>query len=111
MRPLFRAVWMVTRPKVPSRPEHKTAAFRQFKPRKRADFVSLPVSVSHELRVENVDQVVAKAAKLGAKQQGPVSDMFWGESLWPARGSRGVYLVRSYAHRRANPCADEEADD
>src|SRR5437870_11714044 len=26
--------------------------------------------------VENVDQVVAKAVKLGAKPQGPVSDMF-----------------------------------
>jgi PhnB protein len=31
------------------------------------------------LMVENVDQVVAKAAKLGAKLQGPVSDMFWGD--------------------------------
>ena len=29
--------------------------------------------------VENVDQVVAKAVKLGAKPQGPVSDMFWGD--------------------------------
>jgi uncharacterized glyoxalase superfamily protein PhnB len=31
------------------------------------------------LMVENVDQVAAKAAKLGAKQQGPVSVMFWGD--------------------------------
>ena len=31
------------------------------------------------LMLENADQVVAKAAKLGAKQQGPVSDMFWGD--------------------------------
>ena len=31
------------------------------------------------LIVENVDQVVAKAVKLGAKPQGPVSDMFWGD--------------------------------
>ena len=31
------------------------------------------------LLVEKVDQVVAKAAKLGAKLQGPVSDMFWGD--------------------------------
>ena len=31
------------------------------------------------LMVENVDQVVAKAVKLGAKPQGPVSDMFWGD--------------------------------
>lgn len=31
------------------------------------------------LLVENVDQVVAKATKLGAKTQGPVSDMFWGD--------------------------------
>ena len=30
------------------------------------------------LIVENVDKVVAKALKLGAKPQGPVSDMFWG---------------------------------
>jgi PhnB protein len=29
--------------------------------------------------VENVDQAVAKAVKLGAKPQGPVSDMFWGD--------------------------------
>jgi PhnB protein len=29
--------------------------------------------------VENVDKVVAKALKLGAKPQGPVSDMFWGD--------------------------------
>ena len=31
------------------------------------------------LIVENVDRVVAKAVKLGAKAQGPVSDMFWGD--------------------------------
>src|SRR5262245_40507667 len=31
------------------------------------------------LMVANVDQVVAKAGKLGAKQNGPVSDMFWGD--------------------------------
>jgi PhnB protein len=31
------------------------------------------------LIVENVDKVVAKALKLGAKSQGPVSDMFWGD--------------------------------
>lgn len=31
------------------------------------------------LMVENVDQVVAKAVKLGAQLQGPVSDMFWGD--------------------------------
>ncbi len=31
------------------------------------------------LLVENVDRVVAKAVKLGAKSQGPVSDMFWGD--------------------------------
>ena len=29
--------------------------------------------------VENVDQVIAKAVKLGAKLQAPVSDMFWGD--------------------------------
>lgn len=29
--------------------------------------------------VENVDKIVAKAVKLGAKPQGPVSDMFWGD--------------------------------
>jgi PhnB protein len=31
------------------------------------------------LLVENVDKVVAKAVKLGAKPQEPVSDMFWGD--------------------------------
>jgi PhnB protein len=29
--------------------------------------------------VENVDKVVDKAAKLGATQQGPIMDMFWGD--------------------------------
>jgi PhnB protein len=31
------------------------------------------------LMVENVDKVFAKALKLGATSQGPVSDMFWGD--------------------------------
>ena len=31
------------------------------------------------LLVENVDKTVAKALKLGAQAQGPVSDMFWGD--------------------------------
>jgi PhnB protein len=31
------------------------------------------------LLVENVDKVFAKAVKLGATPQGPVSDMFWGD--------------------------------
>src|SRR5690349_8946807 len=31
------------------------------------------------LYVENVDKVVEKATKLGATQQGPVMDMFWGD--------------------------------
>jgi len=31
------------------------------------------------LLVENVDKVVANAVKLGAKLQGPVSNMFWGD--------------------------------
>ena len=31
------------------------------------------------LIVENVDKVVAQAVKLGAKSQGPVADMFWGD--------------------------------
>ncbi len=31
------------------------------------------------LIVEDVDKVVARAVKLGAKPQGPVSDMFWGD--------------------------------
>jgi uncharacterized glyoxalase superfamily protein PhnB len=31
------------------------------------------------LTVENVDKVVAKAIKLGAKAAGPVMDMFWGD--------------------------------
>ena len=29
--------------------------------------------------VENVDKVVEKAIKLGANQQGPIMDMFWGD--------------------------------
>lgn len=31
------------------------------------------------LTSENVDKTVAKAVKLGATQQGPVADMFWGD--------------------------------
>ena len=31
------------------------------------------------LLVENVDKTVAKAIKAGAKTQGPVADMFWGD--------------------------------
>ena len=31
------------------------------------------------LLVDNVDKVLAKAVKLGATQQGPVADMFWGD--------------------------------
>ena len=31
------------------------------------------------LLVDNVDKIVAKAVKLGATPQGPVSDMFWGD--------------------------------
>ena len=31
------------------------------------------------LLTENVDRVVAKAIKLGAKAEGPVADMFWGD--------------------------------
>ncbi len=31
------------------------------------------------LTCENVDKMVAKAAKLGAAQKGPVMDMFWGD--------------------------------
>src|SRR5690349_22662340 len=31
------------------------------------------------LTTENVDKLVAKAVKLGATQQGPVMDMFWGD--------------------------------
>jgi PhnB protein len=31
------------------------------------------------LIVENVDKTVSNAVKLGAKLQGPVSDMFWGD--------------------------------
>ena len=31
------------------------------------------------LIVENVDKIVTQAVKLGAKPQGPVSDMFWGD--------------------------------
>jgi uncharacterized glyoxalase superfamily protein PhnB len=31
------------------------------------------------LTAENVDKIVAKAVKLGATPQGPVSDMYWGD--------------------------------
>jgi PhnB protein len=31
------------------------------------------------LLVENVDKIVARAVKLGATPQGPVTDMFWGD--------------------------------
>jgi len=33
------------------------------------------------LLCEDVDKVVAKAAKLGAAQKGPVIDMFWGDRV------------------------------
>ena len=33
------------------------------------------------LTTENADKVVAKAAKLGATQKGPVMDMFWGDRV------------------------------
>jgi len=33
------------------------------------------------LLTENVDKVVAKAVKLGAKPMGPVMDMFWGDRV------------------------------
>jgi len=31
------------------------------------------------LTTENVDKLVAKAVKLGATQQGPIMEMFWGD--------------------------------
>jgi PhnB protein len=33
------------------------------------------------LTCEDVDKVIAKAAKLGAAQKGPVMDMFWGDRV------------------------------
>ena len=33
------------------------------------------------LLTENVDKVVAKAVKLGAKPMGPIMDMFWGDRV------------------------------
>jgi uncharacterized glyoxalase superfamily protein PhnB len=33
------------------------------------------------LMTENVDKVIAKAVKLGAKPMGPVMDMFWGDRV------------------------------
>jgi PhnB protein len=33
------------------------------------------------LTTEDVDKLVAKAAKLGATQQGPIMDMFWGDRV------------------------------
>jgi PhnB protein len=33
------------------------------------------------LLTENVDKVVAKAVKLGAKPMGPVMDMLWGDRI------------------------------
>jgi PhnB protein len=42
------------------------------------------------LTTENADKVVAKAVKLGAKAQGPVMDMFWGDRCGTIVDPEGV---------------------
>ena len=42
------------------------------------------------LTTENADKVVAKAIKLGAKAQGPVMDMFWGDRCGTIVDPEGV---------------------
>jgi PhnB protein len=42
------------------------------------------------LTAENVDKVVAKAVKLGATQQGPVMDMFWGDRSGTITDPEGI---------------------
>jgi PhnB protein len=55
--------------------------------------------------VENVDKVVEKATKLGATQQGPVMDMFWGDRCGTVVDADGyTWMVGTH---KAEPTAKE----
>jgi PhnB protein len=55
--------------------------------------------------VENVDKVVSKALSLGATDQGPVMDMFWGDRCGAVVDSDGyVWMVGTH---KAEPTAKE----
>jgi len=57
------------------------------------------------LTAENVDKVVAKAVKLGAKQIGPVSDMFWGDRCGSIVDPEGnTWMIATHV---AQPTAQE----
>ncbi len=49
------------------------------------------------LLTENVDKVVAKAAKLGAESMGPVMDMFWGDRCGTVKDPDGyTWMVATH---------------
>jgi PhnB protein len=57
------------------------------------------------LYVEDVDKVVAKAVKLGATAQGPVTDMFWGDRCGTVVDPDGyTWMVGTH---KAEPTAKE----
>jgi PhnB protein len=57
------------------------------------------------LTSENVDKLVAKAVKLGATQQGPVMDMFWGDRSGTIVDPEGVtWMIGTHI---AEPTAKE----
>jgi uncharacterized glyoxalase superfamily protein PhnB len=57
------------------------------------------------LYVENADKVVAKAASQGAKVQGPVMDMFWGDRCGTVVDPDGyIWMVGTH---KAEPTAKE----
>ena len=57
------------------------------------------------LYVENVDKVIDKASKLGATQQGPVIDMFWGDRCGTVTDPDGyTWMVGTH---KAEPSAKE----
>jgi PhnB protein len=62
------------------------------------------------LLVENVDKTVAKAVKLGAKLQGPVSDMFWGDRSGRLVDPEGYSWYVGHPHRRPHTGRNEKAD-
>jgi PhnB protein len=57
------------------------------------------------LTVEKVDQVVAKAVKLGATLKGPVGDMFWGDRTGTIVDPEGYDWM--IATHKAEPTAKE----
>jgi PhnB protein len=55
--------------------------------------------------VENVDKVVDRATKLGAANQGPVMDMFWGDRCGTIVDPDGyIWMIGTH---RAEPTAKE----